>query len=174
MDPLGSEFAAWSSFLYSFNNPIRFIDPDGMAPEDWIENGDGTWTAEAGDGAETLAQDAGISVERAYEIMEQQCHGTYIDLEDGVTKSAVDPGDIVTVPEHVEVIKTDEKKYKIKRDIALQNDKTDPGTTLGLVRGGVLDKLEKKIEIDKANLEKKNQVKDSLINDSKRIKDGGK
>ena len=36
VDPLASDFAAWSPFSYSFNNPVRFVDPDGRAPEDII------------------------------------------------------------------------------------------------------------------------------------------
>ena len=57
---------------------------------------EGTWVAEPGDGAETLAQDAGISRAQAYRLMDEQGYGTYVD-KDGVTKSAVDPGDVLTI-----------------------------------------------------------------------------
>jgi RHS repeat-associated protein len=36
VDPLAVDFAAWSTYSYTFNNPIRFIDPDGRAAEDII------------------------------------------------------------------------------------------------------------------------------------------
>lgn len=68
-----------------------------MGMNAWKPRGDGTWIAEVGDGAETLAKDARISFKDAYRLMEEQGYPTYVDSKDGVKKSAVDPGDIVDV-----------------------------------------------------------------------------
>lgn len=43
-DPLSEEFPSWSPYTMSFNNPIRFVDPDGRAPSDII----GTFNKQTG------------------------------------------------------------------------------------------------------------------------------
>ncbi|OYQ51831.1 hypothetical protein CHX27_00135 [Flavobacterium aurantiibacter] len=41
MDPLAEEFPDQSPYNFVFNNPMRYVDPDGRAPVDWFKNSAG-------------------------------------------------------------------------------------------------------------------------------------
>ena len=106
IDPLAEKFYNWSPYVYCYNNPLKFIDPDGKSA--WKADLYGNLYAEKGDNVHTLAKVQGISFNEASQQLKDQ---GYSISQSGKTNLKV--GDIVYSEKIAEKIENNESQIKI-------------------------------------------------------------
>lgn len=68
VDPKAADAPGWSPYRAFFNNPIKYIDPDGR----WEKDANGNLVAEKGDNAWTFAKYLNTSPDRAIKMLGEQ------------------------------------------------------------------------------------------------------
>ena len=99
VDPLAEKYIGFSPYNFTLGNPVILIDTNGMGVDkkDWepVKGQPGKWKAQEDDSAASLAKDAGISYQKANNLVQKQLGKNKV--VNGKEYSNVKPGDVVDV-----------------------------------------------------------------------------